>query len=96
MDNALLLLLVILVLCTVTGAAIGRWWVLLLPVIGWNTYIIAWKLWGGTEGGRPGENWPAFLIGAIVICVLATALGVLVRRAVAGRGSWLERFSDFS
>jgi hypothetical protein len=64
------------------GLAVGRWWVLPLPIGLW------WLYWVGTDQGwwgiSPADGWLGPLILRSPIGMVATGFGVLLRRKAGG------------
>lgn len=79
----LLVLIVIAGLQFVTGYAVGRWWVLLLPVV---FLFVAMPLgYPSTNRGEPSPVWWA-LAGSAPIAIGLLALGVGIHRLGPWRG----------
>ncbi|MGH3040667.1 MAG: hypothetical protein ACRDNG_02820 [Gaiellaceae bacterium] len=67
-----------LIIFAVIGFAVNRWWTLVLPLATWPIYYHGLRTeWWGSGVGDGWQDWRTF---AIAASVLATLLGIGVRR----------------
>lgn len=73
----------LLVLIGLSGAAIGRWWALLIPVVVWPIFYlgVAQEWWGSGLG----DGWQFGLLIVLTISLAAVAIGVALRLLVRPR-----------
>jgi hypothetical protein len=72
----------LLVIVALSGALIGRWWALLIPLVAWPTYFlgVAYEWWGYGLG----DGWQFGFLLVMAISLAAVAIGVGIRRMPRG------------
>lgn len=71
------------------GAAVGRWWAALLPLVGWPLFVLGrYAEWWGSGVG---DGWEYGLALLTVGGVVATLIGVAGRRFLGSRLSGRRR-----
>ncbi|MCC2652318.1 MAG: hypothetical protein K0Q60_2481 [Microvirga sp.] len=78
----------LLALVALSGAVIGRWWTLMIPLVLWPVYFLglAQDWWGYGMG----DGWQFGAAAIIVVSLISVAVGIALRSVVQ---SHIPRFS---
>ena len=65
----------------VFAVIVGRWWVVLVPVVLWPLSFVGRV--AGWWGSGVGDGWPAALVIGAIVGVCLTLIGIALHRALA-------------
>jgi hypothetical protein len=71
----------------ILAMAVGRWWLLILPLVAWPLQFVGRH--EGWWGSGLGDGWQAGLIIGAAVGVAVCLLGMIVRRVIAA--AWRMR-----